>query len=110
MESTRALETTPDGRRDALAERLFEAVLGLMDIHAVHIGDRLGLYRALSGGPLTPGALAAATGTRERYVREWLEHQAVGGILEVDDASVPPGERRYRLPPGHAEVLVDRTA
>ena len=35
-------------RRDALASRLFEATLGLMDLGAVHIGDRLGLYRALS--------------------------------------------------------------
>lgn len=94
-------------QRDALVERLFEAVLGLMDIHAVHIGDRLGLYRALTAGPHTSEELAAATGTRERYVREWLEHQAVGSIIEVDDVAATPRERRYRLPDGHAEVLVD---
>ena len=44
----------------------------------------------------------------ERYVREWLEHQAVGGILEVDDAAAAPDERRYRIPAGHDEVLLDR--
>jgi hypothetical protein len=26
----------------------------------------------------------------------------------VDDAEAAPGERRFRLPSGHAEVLVDR--
>jgi SAM-dependent methyltransferase len=41
-------------------------------------------------------------------VREWLEHQAVGGILDVEDAGAEPGERRFSLPDGHADVLVDR--
>jgi 2-polyprenyl-3-methyl-5-hydroxy-6-metoxy-1,4-benzoquinol methylase len=91
-------------RRDALVERLFEAVLGFNDLHAVYIGDRLGLYAALAGGASTP----PAAGCDERYVREWLEHQAVGGILEVEDAGAEPSERRYRIPPGHDEVLLDR--
>jgi 2-polyprenyl-3-methyl-5-hydroxy-6-metoxy-1,4-benzoquinol methylase len=90
--------------RDALVERLFGAVLGFNDVYAVYIGDRLGLYDALAGGAGTPAEVAAATGCDERYVREWLEHQAVGGILEVDDG----GERRYSIPPGHDEVLLDR--
>lgn len=95
--------------RDALVERLFEAVLGFNDLHMVYVGDRLGLYRALAdGGSSTAAELAAATGTHERYAREWLEHQAVGGILEVDDVSLDAGARRYRLPPGHDEVLLDR--
>jgi SAM-dependent methyltransferase len=49
----------------------------------IYIGDRLGLYRAMAGaGPLTSQALADRTGTRERYVREWLGNQAAGGIVE----------------------------
>jgi SAM-dependent methyltransferase len=95
-------------RRDALVERLFEAVLGFNDLHAVYLGDRLGLYQALAGGAETPGEVAAAAGCDERYVREWLEHQAVGGILEVDDTSAAADDRRYRIPPGHDEVLLDR--
>jgi SAM-dependent methyltransferase len=95
-------------RRDALVERLFEAVLGFNDLHAVYIGDRLGLYRALADGAATPAEVASASGCDERYVREWLEHQAVGGILEVDDPSTAAEDRRYRIPPGHDEVLLDR--
>ncbi len=30
-----------DGRRDALVERLFGAVLGMNDLYMVYIGDRL---------------------------------------------------------------------
>ncbi len=95
-------------RRDALVGRLFEATLGMMDLVTVYLGDRLGLYRALAGrGPITAGELAARTGTAERYAREWLEQQAVGGILDVDDPGGPPSDRRYSLPPGHVEALLD---
>jgi 2-polyprenyl-3-methyl-5-hydroxy-6-metoxy-1,4-benzoquinol methylase len=98
-----------EAQRDALAERLFGAALGAYELMTVHLGDRLGYYRALvEGGELTSADLAEATGTDERYAREWLEQQAVAGILEVDDVTAEAGERRYRLPAGHAEVLVDR--
>ena len=55
-------------------------------VHAgmVVIGDRLGLYKALAGGPLTPKELAAITRTDERYVREWLSSQAAGGYITYD--------------------------
>jgi 2-polyprenyl-3-methyl-5-hydroxy-6-metoxy-1,4-benzoquinol methylase len=52
----------------------------------VLLGDRLGLYKALAKKPLTPGALAAATGTNERYIREWCANQASGGYLTYDSA------------------------
>jgi 2-polyprenyl-3-methyl-5-hydroxy-6-metoxy-1,4-benzoquinol methylase len=97
----------PKAARDALVDRLFEAVLGMTDIYMVYIGDRLGLYEALADGESTEAELAEATGTDRRYVREWLEQQAVTGLLEVDDSSKPAEERRYGLPNGHAEVLVD---
>jgi len=107
-DQTRSSEQEAE-QRDALVERLFEAVLGFNDLHMVYVGDRLGLYRALADrGPVTATELATATGTHERYVREWLEHQAVGSILEVDDVSLDPGARRYRLPAGHDEVLLER--
>jgi SAM-dependent methyltransferase len=54
----------------------------------IRVGDRLGLYKALAAkGPMTPAALAAATGTTERYVREWLSAQAASGYIDYDAAS-----------------------
>ena len=100
---------TDAAARDAFAERLFGAALGAYELLTVHLGDRLGYYRALAErGASTPAELAAATGTDERYAREWLEQQAVAGILEVDDAAAEPAARRFGLSPGHAEVLIDR--
>lgn len=93
---------------EALAERLFGAVLETMDIMSVYIGDRLGYYRLLADhGPATSGELAARAGATERYVREWLEQQVTTGILEVDDATAGPHDRRFSLPGGHGEVLTD---
>lgn len=106
------MEQTNEGtnQRDALVERLFGASLGVIEVFTVYLGDRLGLYRALAGGgPLTSLELAARSGTHERYAREWLEQQAVAGILAVDDANEAPEARRYSLPPGHAEVLLDHS-
>ena len=92
---------------DALAERLGGAALGAYELLTVYLGDRLGLYRALSArGDLNPGELGEAAGVHPRYAREWLEQQAVAGILEVaEDGS--PEERRFRLPDGYEDVLLD---
>jgi hypothetical protein len=99
---------TDEGRTEALVGRLFEAVLGAVDMVSVYIGDQLGLYRTLiDAGAPTPAELASRARIHERYAREWLEQQAVTGILEVDDAAKPERERRYSLPAPHAEALVD---
>lgn len=93
--------------RDALIERLFGAVLGMIDIYMIYIGDRLGFYRALADHGSTPAELAVTTGTDARYVREWLEQQAVTGIVHVAADGDPDG-RRYVLPSAYAEVFTDR--
>lgn len=88
---------------ERLLGRLFESCIGALDLLHVYVGDTLGLYRALDeAGPVTAADLAARTGLAERYVREWCEHQAVAGIIDVDDAG-----RQFSLPAGHADVLVD---
>ncbi len=51
----------------------------------VVIGEKLGLYKALAGNPMTSAQLAARTKTDERYVREWLASQAAGGYVTYDD-------------------------
>lgn len=97
-----------EAQRDEFVGRLFEATLGAMDIYAIYLGDRLGLYRALADrGALTSTELADAAGCNERYVREWLEHQAAGGVLEVNDADLEPQVRRFSLPEAFEEVLLD---
>ncbi len=97
-----------DSQRDELVGRLFSAGLGMAEILTVYLGDKLGLYRALErAGSLTAPELAATAGIFERYSREWLEQQAAAGILAVDDVSAQEHERRYSLPPGHIEPLLD---
>src|SRR3954466_2809429 len=50
----------------------------------VVIGEKLGLYKALASGSMSPAELARKTGTDERYVREWLSSQAAGGYVSFD--------------------------
>jgi len=105
-------------RRDALAARVVTATIDALELFHIYVGDRLGLYRALAErGPLDPAGLAAAAGIALRYAQEWLEQQAVAGVLAVVGLPGPAGEdnpagqvRRYRLPAGHAEVLLDGTS
>ena len=67
---------------DALVDHLFESALGAFDMLTIYIGDQLGLYAALrEHGPLTPDGLAEHAGVHPRYAREWLEQQAVAGLL-----------------------------
>jgi 2-polyprenyl-3-methyl-5-hydroxy-6-metoxy-1,4-benzoquinol methylase len=95
-------------QRDELVGRLFSAGLGMAEVLTVYLGDILGLYEALERvGPMTPPELAKETGTFERYAREWLEQQAAAGILQVEDVSAEAEARRYLLPPGHVEPLLD---
>ncbi len=70
------------------------------------IGDKLGLYKTLNErGPMTAEALAAATGTRERYIREWLANQAASGYLVYDAA-----DKTFSLPPEQAAMLADESS
>ncbi len=49
------------------------------------MGDKLGLYKSLTAnGPMTSRQLSDATGTTERYIREWLSAQAGSGYIEYN--------------------------
>jgi SAM-dependent methyltransferase len=94
--------------RNQLVERLFGATIAALDLLHIWVGERLGLYRALAqGGPATAAELAARAGIAERYAREWLEHQAVAGLVASTDAA-DSSSRTFSIPPGHDEVLLDR--
>ena len=75
------------------------AMLGAL----TYIGDRLGIFKALSSGQwLTSEELARRTGLSERYLREWLGAMAAAGYVEYE-----PAERAYMMPPEHALVLAN---
>jgi SAM-dependent methyltransferase len=101
-------ETAAEASSETLVERIVTSTIGMFDLAGLYLGDRLGLYRSLGdGAAATSEELARRTGTDERYVREWLEHQAVSGLLTVDDQGATAKARRYALPAGHAEALID---
>ena len=68
----------------------------------VILGDKLGLFRALAQGAMTSAELAAATGTHERYVREWLSAQAASGFVDYQADTA-----RFSMSPEQAAVFAD---
>lgn len=98
----------------ALDENKLNELLGnaIVDFGAAYhaslvvIGDKLGLYKALSEwGPITSIELAKKTGTSERYVREWLSCQAAGYYVSYN-----PDCREFYLTPEQAYILADESS
>jgi SAM-dependent methyltransferase len=72
----------------------------------VWLGDELGLYRALAGaGPTTAEEVAGTTDCNPRLVREWLDGQVAGGLVDYD-----PAADRYELSPEATMALADETS
>jgi 2-polyprenyl-3-methyl-5-hydroxy-6-metoxy-1,4-benzoquinol methylase len=70
----------------------------------VHLGDRLGIYRAMAGrGRMTASELAGWTGLHERWLLEWLRSQAAAGLVDTDDGET------FELAPEGTEVLADES-
>ncbi len=89
----------------AVMERLFGALLGSLELATVHLGSQLGLYTALAQ-PRTAAELASGAGIDERYAREWLEQQAISGLIEVAEPG-DPETRRYVTSPGQQQALAE---
>src|ERR1700694_83419 len=103
-----ALSKQDEAQRGALVERLFHGGIAVLEMLSIYVGDRLGLYRALAEhAPLTTSQLARSAGIHERYAREWLEQQAVAGLIAVTTDNTDGAKREYGLAPGHAEVLLN---
>jgi SAM-dependent methyltransferase len=89
-------------RLKEMAKRVFGTLAGAMTSAMIHLGDRLGLYRALlEKGPATSHELAERTGLSERWVREWLHQQGAARLLEHDAAE------RFSLSPEAAAILAE---
>lgn len=93
---------------EALVGRLFTAALGTAELFTVHLGQMHGLYRAVDlAGSTTAVELSQATGVELRYLLEWLQSQAISGLLSVDGPDI--GTARFSLAPGVRETLLEET-
>lgn len=96
-------EALDEARVELFAERLLNDAASTSTTLMTIIGDRLGLYEALSGaGPLGADELARVAGLNARLVTEWLAAQTVAGYVMYD-----PDGLTYELPAEHAAVLAD---
>jgi len=77
-------------RLNAFMGKMVTELGAAMNALLVLLGDKLGLYRTLAAnGPMNSAELASATGTAERYIREWLSSQAASGYIEAASVPIP---------------------
>jgi len=83
------MTTDERDRLSAFALRVWGYRQGEVVSLMIHLGDRLGLYRAMAGqAPMTAAELAAMTGLQERWLLEWLRGQAGAGLIGTEDGEV----------------------
>ncbi len=100
MSETAQAAVNPE-KLNAFMGRMLGDLGALTNSVLVHLGDQLGLYKALAkSGPTTPAALAKQTETAERLVTEWLSAQAAQSYVTYDKAT---GE--FSLSPEQAMVF-----
>ncbi|NKM24313.1 class I SAM-dependent methyltransferase [Rhizobium laguerreae] len=97
----------PDMQKlDALVGRLVGDVGAAMSGALVVLGDKVGLFKAMADGtPMSVQDLAAKTGVKERYVREWLSAQAAADYIAYDEKT-----DRFSLTPEQAMVFAEENS
>src|SRR5438309_11612286 len=81
----------------AYAKLVFGALGGAMTATMIHLGDRLGLYRALADGEaLTSAELAARTGCAERWARGGPSRRVPRACPGTRAAAASPSRPRGR--------------
>ncbi len=98
------MHAAPDKQKlDALMGQLAGDLGAAMTGALMVLGDQLGLFKAMADGAARSASeLAADTGLKERYVREWLSAQAAAGYVSYDAAS-----DRFSLTPEQAMAFAD---
>jgi SAM-dependent methyltransferase len=92
-----------EGKLNAFIGQMLSDLGGASSIAMVRLGDTLGLYRAIqANGPMTSMELAKAAKVDERYLREWLSHQAASNYLSYD-----PVTAKFAMPPEQAMVFAN---
>src|SRR5258707_7809862 len=96
------MDVNPDKLNSFIGKMLGD-VGAALNASLLLVGDKLGLYKTLAAkGPMNSAELAKATGTSERYIREWLATQAASGYVEYDAAS-----DKFSMQPEQALALAD---
>ena len=98
MTITASLTEHDAAQREALAERVFGAALGAMDLLSIYLGDRLGLYRGAGGRGRAPRRRAGRRGrasTSATSASGWSSRPSPASSPSTTDAA-GPDERRYR--------------
>jgi 2-polyprenyl-3-methyl-5-hydroxy-6-metoxy-1,4-benzoquinol methylase len=97
-------EAKVDGDKlNAFVGQMLGDLGGASSIAMVRLGDALGLYKILqTKGAMTSSDLAKAAKVEERYLREWLSHQAASNYLAYDATSA-----QFALLPEQAMVFAD---
>lgn len=103
------LESAANTKKTAdFIQQLVIESAGSSKLAALYVGHRLGYYRELAGSNgLTDRELAERTSNRVVFVREWLQQQAVDGVINVTHPSNSKGEHRYQLPLEYCDVLTN---
>jgi SAM-dependent methyltransferase len=92
-----------EGKLNAFVSQMLADLGGASSVAMVRLGDALGLYKILQAkGAMTSTDLATAAKVEERYLREWLSHQAASNYLSYDAAS-----SKFALPSEQAMVFAD---
>jgi 2-polyprenyl-3-methyl-5-hydroxy-6-metoxy-1,4-benzoquinol methylase len=87
----------------ALVGGILHDLGGAFSVPLVQIGESLGLYQTLSeNGPLSSGELAARTGLKERYLREWLSAQAASNYITFE-----PTTEKFSMTPEQSFVFAN---
>lgn len=90
-----------EARLEQLGGKVMGDVAGAMGILLAYIGDQAGVYDAMDGaGPQTIEELAAKTGLKARYLREWLSANAAAGYVDYDSTT-----ERFSLSPEQATIF-----
>ena len=90
-----------EGKLNQFIGQILGDLGGAASVALVRMGDALGLYRTLHAkGAMTCRELADAAKVDERYLREWLSHQAASNYLSYE-----AGSGKFALPPEQAMVF-----
>jgi hypothetical protein len=94
------------GKLDAFIGKAISEWGAAAGVLLVFVGDKLGLFKAMSGaGPMSPEDLARKTGTHARVIKEWLSALAAGGYVTYN-----PKTHTYTLPEEQAFALTEESS